>query len=140
MKNKIDYNQIVENLKQVHDPEISINVFDLGLIYNIEIDEEDPHVTITHTLTSAWCGFADEITENIRKAGYAPGVEHVEVITTFDPPFTMESVPEPSRELSKISSSINKFVFALFFIFATALQVKSSARSIRIFSPSLNDS
>ena len=86
MKNKIDYNQIVENLKQVHDPEISINVFDLGLIYNIEIDEEDPHVTITHTLTSAWCGFAD-----------APNVEHVELITTFDPPFTMESVPEETR-------------------------------------------
>ena len=97
MKNKIDYNKIVENLKQVHDPEISINVFDIGLIYNIEIDEEDPHVTITHTLTSAWCGFADEITENIRKAGYAPNVEHVEVITTFDPPFTMESVPEETR-------------------------------------------
>ena len=36
---KIDYNQIVENLKQVHDPEISINIFDLGLIYNIEIDK-----------------------------------------------------------------------------------------------------
>ena len=91
---EIDYNQIVENLKQVHDPEISINVFDLGLIYNIKVDKKNAWVTITHTLTSAWCGFADEITENIRQAGYAPGVEHVEVITTFDPPFTMESVSE----------------------------------------------
>jgi metal-sulfur cluster biosynthetic enzyme len=94
MKNKINYNQIIENLKQVHDPEISINVFDLGLIYNIKIDEKNAWVTITHTLTSAWCGFADEITANIRKAGFAPGVEHVDVITTFDPPFTMESVSE----------------------------------------------
>ena len=89
--------EIIENLRQVHDPEISVNVFDLGLIYNIEIHDKDPHVTITHTLTSAWCGFADEIAENIRQAGYAPGVEYVEVITTFDPPFTMESVPEETK-------------------------------------------
>jgi|TARA_R110001599_G_scaffold262467_1_gene463005 metal-sulfur cluster biosynthetic enzyme len=97
LKNKIDYNQIIENLKQVHDPEISINVYDLGLIYDIKVEEKNAWVTITHTLTSAWCGFADEITENIRQAGYAPGVEHVEVITTFEPPFTMESVSEEVR-------------------------------------------
>ena len=94
---KINIDQIIDNLKQVHDPEISINVFDLGLIYNVEIDEENLHVTITHTLTSAWCGFADEITDNIRQAGYVPGVQHVEVITTFDPPFTMDSVPEETK-------------------------------------------
>ena len=94
MKNKIDLNLIVNNLKEVHDPEISINVFDLGLIYDIKIEENNAWVTITHTLTSAWCGFADEIAENIRQAGFVPGVEHVEVITTFDPPFTMESVSE----------------------------------------------
>ena len=93
MKNKIDLNLIVNNLKEVHDPEISINVFDLGLIYDIKIDGENGWVTITHTPTSAWCGFA-EIAENIRQAGFVPGVEHVEVITTFDPPFTMESVSE----------------------------------------------
>ena len=94
---KISKDQIIENLKQVHDPEISINVFDLGLIYNIEIDEKELHVTITHTLTSAWCGFADEITDNIRQAGYAPGVQYVEVITTFDPPFDISMVPEETR-------------------------------------------
>ena len=94
---KISNDQILENLKQVHYPEISINVFDLGLIYNIEIDEKELHVTITHKLTSALCVFADEITDNIRQAGYAPGVQYVEVITTFDPPFTMESVPEETR-------------------------------------------
>ena len=94
MKNKIDPNLIVNNLKEVHDPEININILDLGLIYDIKIDDHNSWVTITHTLTSAWCGFADEIVENIRKAGFVPGVEHVEVITTFDPPFTMDSVPE----------------------------------------------
>ena len=96
---KIDYNQIVENLKQVHDPEISINIFDLGLIYNIEIDKEDPHVTITHTLTSAFCPFADQIVADVRKAGYVEEVRWVEVNLTFDPPFSMDMVPEETKLL-----------------------------------------
>ena len=89
--------QIIDNLREVYDPEISVNVFDLGLIYGIEIDEDNHWVTITHTLTSAFCPFADEIVENIRQAGMVPGVEHVEVNTVFDPPITMESVPEETR-------------------------------------------
>tara|TARA_R100001163_G_C4991242_1_gene143757 strand:+ start:347 stop:640 length:294 start_codon:yes stop_codon:yes gene_type:complete len=89
--------QIIERLKDVYDPEISVNVFDLGLIYGIDIDEDNHWVTITHTLTSAFCPFADEIVENIRQAGMVPGIEHVDVDTVFDPPFTMESVPEETR-------------------------------------------
>ena len=90
--------QIIANLKEVYDPEIdSINIYDLGLIYNIKLDEENNWVEITHTLTSAWCPFADEIVESIRQAGMVEGVQHVEVITTFDPPFTLESVPEETR-------------------------------------------
>ena len=75
----------------------SVNVYDLGLIYDIKIDEENCWVEITHTLTSAFCPFADEIVASIREAGMVPGIQHVEVITTFDPPFTMESVPEETR-------------------------------------------
>ncbi len=89
--------QIIERLKDVYDPEISVNVFDLGLIYGIDIDKDNHWVTITHTLTSAFCHFADEIVENIRQAGMVPGIEHVDVDTVFDPPFTMESVPEETR-------------------------------------------
>ena len=51
--------QIIERLREVYDPEISVNVFDLGLIYGIDIDEENHQVEITHTLTSAFCPFAD---------------------------------------------------------------------------------
>ena len=89
--------QIIERLREVYDPEISVNVFDLGLIYGIDIDEENHQVEITHTLTSAFCPFADEIVENIRQAGMVEGVHYVEVNTTFDPPFTIESVPEETR-------------------------------------------
>ena len=90
-------NQVIENLKQVYDPEISINVYDLGLIYGIDHDEKNGWITITHTLTSAFCPFADSIVNDIRQAGYTDSINHVEVITTFDPPFTVESVPEETR-------------------------------------------
>ena len=90
---------IIERLKEVYDPEISVNIYDLGLIYDIQIIDKDSWVEITHTLTSAFCPFADEIVSNIKEAGMVPGVEHVEVITTFDPPFTLESVPEETKLL-----------------------------------------
>ena len=50
-------------------------------------------------MTSAFCPFADQMVADITKAGYVPEVLNVEVITTFDPPFTMESVPEETRLL-----------------------------------------
>ena len=89
---------IIENLKKVYDPEmLSLNIYDLGLIYDIKIDEDESLVEITHTLTSAFCPFADEIVADITKAGYVPEVLSVEVITTFDPPFTMDNVPEETK-------------------------------------------
>ena len=56
---------IIKQLQEVYDPEISVNVFDLGLIYDIQIDEEKRNVEITHTLTSAFCPFSDEIFQSI---------------------------------------------------------------------------
>ena len=58
---------IITQLKTVYDPEItSINIFDLGLVYDIDIKDKD--VTITHTLTSMFCPMADEISTSIKKA------------------------------------------------------------------------
>jgi len=83
-------------LKTVYDPEISVNVEDLGLIYNVEV--EGSHVKITHTLTSPMCPFADEICNDIRQAPMQiEGVNSVEVDVTFDPPFTIEMIPEHTR-------------------------------------------
>jgi len=84
--------QIIENLKTVYDPEISVNVYDLGLIYGIDVAEAE--VTITHTLTSAFCPFADEIVNDIRTAGEVSGIEKVHVNTVFEPPFSIDMVPE----------------------------------------------
>ena len=93
----IDKEQIIANLQKVYDPEISTNVYDLGLIYDISIDEKESSVNITHTLTSAFCPFAEEIVADITKAGYVPEVLTVNVITTFDPPFTIDSVSDETK-------------------------------------------
>ena len=93
----IDKDHIVANLREVFDPEISVNILDLGLIYDIAIDEREHEVTITHTLTSAFCPFADQIVNDIQKAGYVPEVISVIVNTVFDPPFTMDMVPEETK-------------------------------------------
>ena len=79
----IDNDQIIANLREVFDPEISINIYDLGLIYDIAIDEAEKEVTITHTLTSAFCPFADQIVSDIQKAGYVPEVISV-IINTYN--------------------------------------------------------
>ena len=89
--------QIIKQLQEVYDPEISINVYDLGLIYDIQINEEERSVEITHTLTSAFCGFSDVISEDIRKAGYVDGIDIVSIVTTFDPPFSLDMVPEETK-------------------------------------------
>ena len=95
----IDREQIIANLREVYDPEISTNVYDLGLIYDIDIDEKEKSVNITATLTSAFCPFADEIIGNMQKAGYTKDVLTVNVDITFDPPFTMDSVPQDTRDI-----------------------------------------
>lgn len=86
-----------EALRSVYDPEVDINVQDLGLIYEVRI-EEDNHVYVKHTLTSAFCPFADDICEGIEQA--VLGIEGVNSVTrelTFSPEFSMELVPEETR-------------------------------------------
>ena len=90
-------NEIIKNLREVYDPEISINVYDLGLIYNIDLDNL-PKVSITHTLTSAFCPFADQIISDITNAAeLVDGVEDVKIITTFDPEFGPDMMSEDAK-------------------------------------------
>lgn len=76
---------IIENLKMVYDPEISVNIYDLGLIYDITVDHEG-HCSILMSLTSAWCPSADEITRDVQQAALsADGVSTCSIKVTFDP-------------------------------------------------------
>lgn len=89
--------QIIENLKQVYDPEISVNVYDLGLIYNINVGEG--YCDITMTLTSAFCPAADYIIEDVKGAAMSAGVSLVNVDVVFDPPWGPESMSEDAKLL-----------------------------------------
>ena len=96
-KNRI-MGEVVKNLEQVYDPEIpSVSVIHLGLIYDIEILEDNTLVKITHTLTSAFCPMADEINKDIKNAGMVKGIKESIENCTFSPPFSMDMVPEETK-------------------------------------------
>ena len=96
-KNKI-ISQVGDELEKVFDPEMpSISVVALGLIYDITVSDDDV-VNIKHTLTSPGCPMADEIQENIKKAGLkVEGVKDCIAELTFDPPFGLDMVPEETK-------------------------------------------
>lgn len=85
---------IVEMLKTVYDPEIPVNIYDLGLIYGITVDEEK-NVTIEMTLTAPSCPAADFILEDIRmKVGSIKEVKSVNVNLVFEPEWSQDMMSE----------------------------------------------
>jgi len=89
--------KIIEILKTVFDPEIPVNVYDLGLIYNIETNEEGM-VKIEMTLTAPNCPMADMLVWEVKeKTGSIEGVKGVDVNLTFDPPWDMERMTEEAK-------------------------------------------
>ncbi|WP_053183601.1 iron-sulfur cluster assembly protein [Sunxiuqinia dokdonensis] len=88
---------IIENLKEVYDPEIPVNIYDLGLIYNIDVDENNKaHVIMT--LTAPGCPVADMLVEDTKQAALtAEGVEDAHVELTFEPPWDKSMMSEEAR-------------------------------------------
>ncbi|MFZ8846222.1 MAG: metal-sulfur cluster assembly factor [Candidatus Hydrothermia bacterium] len=96
---KVSRDEIIEVLKTVYDPEIPVNIVDLGLIYGIEIDEKGK-VHILMTLTAPGCPIGDTIAFEIKdKLLQIEGVSDVEVEITFDPPWTLDRITEEGREV-----------------------------------------
>ena len=88
--------KVIGALREVYDPEISVNVYDLGLIYHIDCTAES--VIIKHTLTSMMCPFADQICQNIYDAAMSvEGVNKVERELVWDPPFGPDMIPEETK-------------------------------------------
>ncbi|MFV0365798.1 MAG: iron-sulfur cluster assembly protein [Mangrovibacterium sp.] len=95
MSDKIDL--IIENLRTVYDPEIPVNIYDLGLIYNVNVDENNT-ASIIMTLTAPGCPVADMLVENVRQAALAAeGVNDAYVELTFDPPWDKSMMSEEAR-------------------------------------------
>lgn len=93
--------QIKENLKSVFDPEIPVNVVDLGLIYRIEIEhiEEKGRVAFVDlTLTAPGCGMGPVIAEDVKgKVLELPGIDDAEVEIVWDPPWTQDLISEEGK-------------------------------------------
>lgn len=85
---------IVKMIKTVYDPEIPVNVYDLGLIYGIDVDE-DKNVLITMTLTAPACPAADFIMEDVRmKVESVKGVQKVDLKLVFEPSWNRDMMSE----------------------------------------------
>lgn len=86
--------RLIAALRAIYDPEIPVNIYDLGLIYGLEIDEKTSKVHITMTLTTPACPVAQSFPGTVEQAvREVPGVTDATVELVWDPPWTMERMP-----------------------------------------------
>lgn len=99
MNNKTDIEErVVEVLRTVYDPEIPVNVYDLGLIYRIELNDEATQLQVDMTLTAPNCPAADFIMEDVRtKLETIQGLESVDVQLVFEPEWTKDMMSEEAK-------------------------------------------
>jgi len=98
---KPDENTIIQDIVKVlqdcYDPEIPVNIYDLGLIYEIDLDESGK-VIITMTLTSPACPVAESLPDEIKAmVKHVEGVKEVEVNVVWDPPWNIHMMSEDAR-------------------------------------------
>jgi metal-sulfur cluster biosynthetic enzyme len=87
---------VVEALRAVEDPELGMDIVELGLLYDVEVD--GPKVKVIHTLTSMGCPVGPMIQENVDQIVRAmPEVEDVEVELTWDPPWSPEKMSDDAK-------------------------------------------
>ena len=88
--------EVVEALRQVEDPELGMDIVELGLLYDVEVD--GPKVKVIHTLTSMGCPVGPMIQENVDQIVRAmPEVDDVEVELTWDPPWSPEKMSDDAK-------------------------------------------
>lgn len=89
--------RIISVLKSVYDPEIPVNIYDLGLIYEINMDEDEV-ANITMTLTAPNCPMADMIVEEVKyKVAGTKGVKDCNIELTFDPPWDRDMMTDEAK-------------------------------------------
>jgi metal-sulfur cluster biosynthetic enzyme len=88
--------EVYEALRQVEDPELGMDIVELGLLYDVEVSARS--VKVTHSLTSMGCPAGPMIQEDInRVAREVPGVEDVDIELTWDPPWTPERMSDDAK-------------------------------------------
>jgi metal-sulfur cluster biosynthetic enzyme len=89
-------NEVMEVLRQVEDPELGMDVVDLGLVYEVAV--EGPKVKVLYSLTSMGCPAGPLIAGDMERAVLeVPGVEEVDLELTFDPPWTPDKMSEDAK-------------------------------------------
>lgn len=88
---------IVEALKEIYDPEIPVNIYDLGLIYGVEVTD-DGHAVVTMTLTTPHCPVAESMPAEVElRVGSVPGVGHAEVNLVWDPAWDPSKMTDEAK-------------------------------------------
>lgn len=89
--------RIVSVLKSIFDPEIPVNIYDLGLIYEVRVDD-DQVAHITMTLTAPGCPMAEELVEEVKyKVGGTRGVKECDLKLTFTPPWDRSMLTDEAK-------------------------------------------
>lgn len=88
---------VIDALKEIYDPEIPVNIYDLGLIYGVEV-AEDNHVVVNMTLTTPHCPVAESMPAEVElRVGAVPGVGLVDVNLVWDPPWSPANMTDEAR-------------------------------------------
>ena len=91
------YEKVIAALKEIYDPEIPVNIYDLGLIYGVEVGP-DSDVVVTMTLTTPHCPVAESMPGEVElRAASVPGVRDAEVNLVWDPPWSPEKMTDEAR-------------------------------------------
>ena len=91
------YERVIDALKEIYDPEIPVNIYDLGLIYGVDI-AGDAHVTVTMTLTTPHCPVAESMPGEIElRVGSVPGVGLADVNLVWDPPWDPQKMSDEAK-------------------------------------------
>jgi FeS assembly SUF system protein len=91
------YEAVIEALKEIYDPEIPVNIYDLGLIYDVEITPEN-HARVKMTLTTPHCPVAESMPGEVElRVGAVPGVGDAEVELVWDPPWDPQKMSDEAK-------------------------------------------
>jgi FeS assembly SUF system protein len=91
------YEAVIDALKEIYDPEIPVNIYDLGLIYDVEITPEN-HALVKMTLTTPHCPVAESMPGEVElRVGSVPGIGHAEVELVWDPPWDPQKMSDEAK-------------------------------------------
>lgn len=91
------YEAVVDALKEIYDPEIPVNIYDLGLIYGVDVSE-DGDALVTMTLTTPHCPVAESMPAEVElRVGAVPGIRDAEVNLVWDPPWDPAKMSDEAR-------------------------------------------